>query len=1137
MGGEEAAVQVAVRVRPFNGREKAMGAKRCIDMEDKNTYVYEENAEDTDSEPRTFAFDYSLWSHFDFNNDTPGHNPDAPNRINVDQDIAYDTIGKVLLGHYWDGYDVCMFAYGQSGAGKSFSMTGTGPKCAQKWKGIIPRICADTFAKADELTTELETFKITASMLEIYVGKIYDLLIPPEEYNIKTRIELQMQLDNVNGLSQLPVTTEGDVTDLLVRGFGNQTKAPTGLNVDSSRGHTIFTLQVAKTISNPKARKKSEKSQTITTNMKLVDLAGSERTEKVLEITKDGLAALLTEKYGKPMSVSDKMMEAYKAERTVEGRSINNSLTSLGNCVKQVAKLSAIADLKVRKKKMDQIAWRASALTRLLRTALNGKCKTIMIAAVSPSLTEYPETLSTMRYANQIKQIKSTAVKQEAKLTVDQLQAIKIKELEEKLAAALGGGGGGDGGGGADPAEMLALKKEMEEMKKREAEALKKEKEMEARMEKLRAEQKKRDEIKNAGPHLLEILNNPMTSGLVPTALPKNMRITAGPSDSQEKIYECGLRGTGVKNDHCIFNNQSDKVTLIPNMQSGAQCMVNGKVIEKPCPLNHNDRVRLAENNYFRFIDPAVLNNMPLAERQADDTKYDYEFMKEEAMKELVAAFQMDAENEEKKKKEFEEQMRAKEQEYKNRQIELDRLQQEQVDRQAKLMADMESEMQNATAAKQAELAAALAQQQEEFKKMVEEQKADAIRQAEEIKNEKKRLKKQEEERAAKAESDKSRIQYDLMDAIPAARTANANAKELGCDVQYDVKLISDQTALGLENQVVIVVSNSHGGSEMWKIDTFRTKFGLMQQQYHDNVEAIKNGQPATLPSDTPFKVSENALSVIGHAKPVLKFLSYCLPVEDTFHIISYAGIVCGSVTVQLSIDWNAKQLEEVDEIESLRDLKDLKTLDLVLEIPSCQALPDKFASDVRCEFVLPDFVNNILLPEDGSPLKLSEEEMEEQLQRGGSFMTPFNADTEGQLLINPQIGYKRTLRIFDVTDKVLRWFEDGELVITVKGETPDKLKGGRATSTGGSSSGPSGSKDPKIAEMERLLAQERAARTRAENERDAAARTPGGGGGGKASNEARQIEMLKKELAALKKKNQELMANGGKGSQACTVL
>jgi hypothetical protein len=115
-------------------------------------------------------------------------------------------------------------------------------------------------------------FEITSSMLEIYLEKIYDLLIPAEEYNIKTREGLSMQLDDVKGLMLLPVQTENDVTDLLVRGFGNQTKAPTGLNVDSSRGHTIFTLRMDKIIANPNAKKKSEKEQVLSSAMKLVDL-------------------------------------------------------------------------------------------------------------------------------------------------------------------------------------------------------------------------------------------------------------------------------------------------------------------------------------------------------------------------------------------------------------------------------------------------------------------------------------------------------------------------------------------------------------------------------------------------------------------------------------------------------------------------------------------------------------------------------------------------------------------------------------------------------------------------------------------------------------------------------------------------
>ena len=109
-------------------------------------------------------------------------------------------------------------------------------------------------------------------------------------------------MDDVAGLCELPVASEDDVTDLLVRGFGNQTKAPTGLNVDSSRGHTIFNIKCNKIIQNPTARKAKDKKQVVTTNMKLVDLAGSERTSKVLEITKEQLGALLTEKYGSKTS-------------------------------------------------------------------------------------------------------------------------------------------------------------------------------------------------------------------------------------------------------------------------------------------------------------------------------------------------------------------------------------------------------------------------------------------------------------------------------------------------------------------------------------------------------------------------------------------------------------------------------------------------------------------------------------------------------------------------------------------------------------------------------------------------------------------------------------------------------------------
>merc|ERR1711935_502163 len=97
----------------------------------------------------------------------------------------------------------------------------------------------------------------------------------------------------------------------------------------------------------------------------------------------------------------------------------------------------------------------------------------------------------------------------------------------------------------------------------------------EDRMAKLKAENAAREEIKKAGPHILEMTQNPMTSGLYPTGCPMDGTITAGPKDDDSKNYECALRGTGVKDDHAWFVNKGNKVTLTPNQEQGAQAMVN----------------------------------------------------------------------------------------------------------------------------------------------------------------------------------------------------------------------------------------------------------------------------------------------------------------------------------------------------------------------------------------------------------------------------------------------------------------------------------------------------------------------------------------------------------------------------------
>ena len=193
-----------------------------------------------------------------------------------------------------------------------------------------------------------------------------------------------MQMDDVKGLSQLPVAAENDVTDLLVRGFGNQTKAPTGLNVDSSRGHTIFTLDVVKIVENPKARKKSEKRQHVHTRMKLVDLAGSERVKKS-EVTGDGMK---------------------------EAQNINKSLSSLG---------TVMAALQNKDK---HIPFRDSKLTLLLADSLGGNSKTFMFVNISPADYNADETQTALVYASRVKMITNVAKKESDSTIVAHLKKI-----------------------------------------------------------------------------------------------------------------------------------------------------------------------------------------------------------------------------------------------------------------------------------------------------------------------------------------------------------------------------------------------------------------------------------------------------------------------------------------------------------------------------------------------------------------------------------------------------------------------------------------------------------------------------------------------------------------------------------------
>ena len=326
-------VQVGVRVRPFNTREKNLSSKCIISMPGENqTRIIDEKDKE-----KIFTFDYSFWSHDDYKVLDDGYLAPISDKY-ADQKKIFSTVGKQVLDNAWQGYHCCLFAYGQTGSGKSYSMVGYGAN-----KGIVPISCEEIFKTIEQNKSEDKIFEVQVSMLEIYNEKVQDLLIPPKQRpNGGLRIRESKLLGIfVEGLTKYPVTSYEQIAQKMEEGYQNRTIGSTLMNATSSRAHTIVTIEFRQvTIL---AKKRSEKLSRIN----LVDLAGSERT---------GITGAT-------------------GERLKEGCNINKSLLILGNVI------NCLADKALGIRKNMLPPYRDSSLTRILQNALGGNSKTIMICA------------------------------------------------------------------------------------------------------------------------------------------------------------------------------------------------------------------------------------------------------------------------------------------------------------------------------------------------------------------------------------------------------------------------------------------------------------------------------------------------------------------------------------------------------------------------------------------------------------------------------------------------------------------------------------------------------------------------------------------------------------------------------------
>ncbi|XP_066858235.1 kinesin-like protein KIF1A isoform X4 [Anser cygnoides] len=628
-----ASVKVAVRVRPFNSREMSRESKCIIQMSGSTTTIL--NPKQPKETPKSFSFDYSYWSHT------------TPADINyASQKQVYRDIGEEMLQHAFEGYNVCIFAYGQTGAGKSYTMMGKQEKDQQ---GIIPQLCEDLFSRINDTTNDNMSYSVEVSYMEIYCERVRDLLNPKNKGNLRVR-EHPLMGPYVEDLSKLAVTSYNDIQDLMDSGNKARTVAATNMNETSSRSHAVFNIIFTQKRHDAETNITTEKVSKIS----LVDLAGSERADST----------------------------GAKGTRLKEGANINKSLTTLGKVISALAEMDSGPNKNKKKKKTDFIPYRDSVLTWLLRENLGGNSRTAMVAALSPADINYDETLSTLRYADRAKQIRCNAVinedpnnklirelKDEVARLRDLLYAQGLGDIIDTHPAAEGSkyvsdfeNNNGTSGAelsqrhdnlstvtnaiaGISPSSSLSAlssraasvaslherimfapgsEEAIERLKETEkiiAELNETWEEKLRRTEAIRMEREAllaemgvamREDGGTLGvfspkktPHLVNLNEDPLMSECLLYYIKDG--ITRVGREDAEKRQDIVLSGHFIKEEHCLFRSDTRTggeviVTLEPC--EGADTYVNGKKVTEPSVLRSGNRIIMGKSHVFRFNHP-----------------------------------------------------------------------------------------------------------------------------------------------------------------------------------------------------------------------------------------------------------------------------------------------------------------------------------------------------------------------------------------------------------------------------------------------------------------------------------------------------------------------------------------------------
>ncbi|XP_071304990.1 kinesin-like protein KIF1B isoform X7 [Agelaius tricolor] len=923
-----ASVKVAVRVRPFNSRETSKESKCIIQMQGNSTSII--NPKNPKEAPKSFSFDYSYWSHT---------SPEDP--CFASQSRVYNDIGKEMLLHAFEGYNVCIFAYGQTGAGKSYTMMG---KQEESQAGIIPQLCEELFEKINDNSNEEMSYSVEVSYMEIYCERVRDLLNPKNKGNLRVR-EHPLLGPYVEDLSKLAVTSYTDIADLMDAGNKARTVAATNMNETSSRSHAVFTIVFTQKKHDTETDLSTEKVSKIS----LVDLAGSERADST----------------------------GAKGTRLKEGANINKSLTTLGKVISALAEVDNCTSKSKKKKKTDFIPYRDSVLTWLLRENLGGNSRTAMVAALSPADINYDETLSTLRYADRAKQIKCNAVINEdpnAKLVRE------LKEEVTRLKDLLRAQGLGDiididpmgdeySGSGvkylkdfqnnkhryllasenqrpgnfstasmgsltASPSscslssqvgltsvssiqerimstpggeEAIERLKESEkiiaELNETWEEKLRKTEAIRMEREALLAEMGVaiREDGGTLGvfspkktPHLVNLNEDPLMSECLLYYI-KDGITRVGQADA-ERRQDIVLSGAHIKEEHCVFrsernNNGEVIVTLEPCERS--ETYVNGKRVVQPVQLRSGNRIIMGKNHVFRFNHPeqarAEREKTPSAETPSEPVDWTF------AQRELLEKQGIDM------KQEMEKRLQEMEILYKKEKEEADLLlEQQRLDYESKLQA-LQKQVETRS------LAAETTEEEEE-----EEEEVPWTRHEFELA--------QWAFRKWKFHQFTS-LRDQLWGNAVYLKEANAISVELKKKVQFQFVLLTDtlysplppellpaEPEKGRERRLfprtvvaVEVQDLKNGATHYWSLEKLKQRLELMREMYDRAGEVASGSQEepeGSMTGSDPFYDRFHWFKLVGRAFVYLSNLLYPVPLIHRVAVVSEKGEVRGFLRV-----------------------------------------------------------------------------------------------------------------------------------------------------------------------------------------------------------------------------------------------